>query len=93
MASSTGAALCRAPIWSASAEALLTRLSSLWRSPGWNKHALTNGLQDGSPIFVGCGDTVWFDLHAIYPPGLVCGSVPHAGGQSLVHAGLERARP
>ncbi len=53
MASSTGAALCRAPIWSASAEALLTRLSSLWRSPGWNKHALTNGLQDGSPTIVG----------------------------------------
>ena len=51
MASSTGAALCRAPIWSASAEALLTRPSSLWRSPGWNKHALTNGLQDGSPMW------------------------------------------
>ena len=52
MASSTGTALCRAPIWSASAEALLTRLSSLERSPGWNRHALTKALQTESSLSV-----------------------------------------
>ena len=44
MASSTGAAVCRACILSASAAAASIRASSLCRSPGWNRHALTKDL-------------------------------------------------
>ena len=46
-ASSTGAARCNAPILCASPAAEPTKVSSLWRSPGWNRHALTKGLHTG----------------------------------------------
>lgn len=44
-ASSTGAARCRMLILPASPATVPTKLSSLCRSPGWNKHALTKDLQ------------------------------------------------